>query len=111
MALEPPRIVAGPTVSRSESRINCLPIYTSLPLPGQSVFRWSVQLNTWESVTLDSADVYGLIAVTVPPSYVAELYVGISGAWHKAVSSSGEIDPSTGQPWDPLARFYNPLAS
>ena len=39
--------------------------------------------------------------------------IDIGGAleWKVAGSTVGVIDSNTGKPWDPLAPFYNPLAS
>ena len=45
-----------------------------------------------------------------------QMYVGVAItpgilSWKRCAPSSGNIDPRTGQPYDPLLAFYSPLAN
>lgn len=60
---------------------------------------------------VDPSNAEGLMVVNNPPSELASLYMGVNGQWRQVEISSQEIDPRTGKPWDPLAGFYNVLAS
>lgn len=111
MAINSPRIVAGPTVSREKSYINCLPLYLAVPTQYAIVQRWNVDTLSWESVTLLAGEIQGLIAVVTPGSFIANLYSAVNGSWVPVSIVSEFIDPGTGKEWDPLARFYTPLAS
>lgn len=111
MGIESPRIVAGPTVSRENVYINCVPLYNAVPLNLAVVKKWNTSTLAWESVALEEAEITGLIAVVTPNSLIAELYIGINNSWIPVAINSEVIDPGTGKIWDPLARFYTPLAS
>lgn len=111
MGIESPRIVVGPTISRENVYVNCVPLYNAVPLDLVVVKRWNTSALTWEFVTLTEAEITGLIAVVTPNSLIAELYMGVNKSWVRVNINSEPIDPGTGAKWDPLAQFYTPLAS
>lgn len=111
MAINSPRIVAGSTISREKSYINCLPLYLAVPTQGLIVQRWNVNTGSWESVALQAGEIQGLIAVITSESLVVNLYSAVNGSWVPVSITSEFIDPGTGKEWDPLAQFYTPLAS
>ena len=111
MAIESPRIVAGSTVPREESYVNCVPLYRAIPIAGVLVYTWNNLTNTWETI-LPDVPVEGQLAVVDPDSgFIASLHCYRSGQWVTVSINSEPIDASTGKTWDPLAQFYTPLAS
>lgn len=111
MAINSPRIVTGPTISREKSYINCLPLYLAVPTEGLAVERWNVNTGSWEFVALQAGEIRGLIAVVTSGSLIVSLYSAVNGSWVPVSIVSEFIDPGTGKEWDPLAHFYTPLAS
>lgn len=114
MAIESPRIVAGPTVQRSYVPINCVQLVWSTPILGALNGFYDSATGEWLSTFMDAGVSDGhLLAVIDFANYRATLYAwsASSAAWVPVVPVSEYVDPGTGEAWDPLARFYTPLAS
>lgn len=111
MAIESAIIAAGPTITRAESRVNCLRLFDGVPNPKAIVREWNRDLNQWKAYTMTVDEILGMIAVQPSGSELAYLYVAVNRVWKKVSISSETVDPGTGKPWDPLAQLYSPLAS
>lgn len=111
MTINQPRIVAGPTIARQESYVNCLPLYKTIPVTGALAYVWNNLDNMWDSVLVATFDEGQVIAIEPDSGSIASLYCYTSGQWTSVSVNSEPVDPNTGKTWDPLAQFYTPLAS
>lgn len=111
MAINSARIVAGPTITREKSYVNCLPLYRAIPVDGTVVYFFNNSISAWEAIIPYTAPEGQLIAVEPESDAVISLYVRRSGAWVSVSINSEAVDSGTGKTWDPLAQFYTPLAS
>lgn len=111
MAIEPARIVAGPTIAREKSPVHCLRLFDDVPDKLKVVREWNRDLSQWKAYTVTTDEILGMIAVQPAGSELVYLYVAVNSTWKLVSISSETIDPGTGKPWDPLAQFYTPLAS
>ena len=113
MAINKPIIDAGPTYSREDVETVVCKITNTDPVNNAArIIVLDGKLQALSQIPLNEGQllIYQNGTELTVTMYVA---ISISGALHwKQVVSVGEIvNNHTGQKWDPLARFYNPLAS
>ena len=114
MAIEKGRLVVGPTKKRDEERQFYISYLTNSE-PGTD----RRYVNEEGNVVLDPQlpEVEGQIVVfqKAHGDQYAQAYVAVSiqGTlqWVRVLRTIEIINKSTGKAWDPLDKFYNPLAS
>lgn len=114
MAIDPPRIAAGPTVARERVDTTILDVWRDIPSSSVMVLFWNRDQEAWEYRVYDNSyPPNQLIAVLPVNSNIATLYLleSSSSSWKPVAIYSSVKDPGTGRTWNPLARFYTPLAS
>lgn len=109
MAIEP-NIIAARTVKRDAVAGGTPPpVALNLDPVTPGVVFFSPGDNSWK---VRAPQYPGeVIAVHDGTSATCELYVYFDSLWRRCKPSSTTIDPRTGRPYDPLAEFYNPLAT
>lgn len=112
MSISKPIIAAGPTAKRDKAKDTKLFLSSALPgterryidKNGQYVFDGQYPQREGQLFAYRDGSAPG-----------ASLYVAVdmNGTleWKRVVPGLNIINSSTGKPWDPLAGFYDPLAS
>jgi len=114
MAIDKSRLVVGPTKKRDEEKQFYVSYITS-SVPGTT----RLYKDETEAVVTDPQlpEVEGQIAIYKPNNgdQLATMYVAVeingSLEWKTTISLAGLTDSNTAGEWDPLAPFYNVLAS
>lgn len=115
MAVESSRIAAGRTYKRADLKVNSVKLTRTEDLSSVGLNVYDTQLGSWVSEAFKPAAEGHVIVYTPPTGVIATMYVAvnINGnlTWVQATPTPQPINATTGEPWDPRAVFYSPLAS
>lgn len=112
MPISKPIIAAGPTVKRDRLKDTKLLISSALPGTTRIYIDSSGQLSVDDQLPKREGQLFAYRNGSDPG---VSLYVAVdmNGTleWKRVIPGLNIVNSNTGQSWDPLARFYNPLAS
>lgn len=112
MSISKPIIAAGPTVKRDKTKDTKLIISSALPGTQRKYIDENGQLAFDDQLPQREGQLFAYRDGSAPG---ASLYVAVdmNGTleWKLVVPGLNIVNSSTGKPWDPLAGFYDPLAS
>jgi hypothetical protein len=112
MPISKPIIAAGPTVKRGKAKGTKLLISSALPGTQRRYIDENGQLTLDDQLPQREGQLFAYRNGSDPG---ASLYVAVdmNGTleWKRVVPGLNMINSSTGNAWDPLAGFYDPLAS
>ena len=114
MTIEKGYLTVGPTVTRGDAKAFAAAIVPASP--PSSYVRPIPNSGGQAEIIEQPAEREGqIVFFRDQGSSLLQAYVVVSVdtvlVWKPVVSSIGTINSNTGQPYDPLAGFYNPLAS
>ena len=111
MSINPPLISAGPSVTRAQTKAVAVQLATAVP-PGSYFY---MDPNGLPTAIEQPADIEGRIAVyRSGTDQFVQMYVVVdtgTGLEWKPVLNTTVENSYTGKAYDPLARYYDPLAS
>lgn len=112
MPISKPIIAAGPTIKRGKAKDTKLILSSSLPGTQRRYTDENGLLVLDDQLPQREGQLFAYRDGSAPG---ASLYVAvdINGTleWKRVVPGLNVVNSSTGKPWDPLAGFYDPLAS
>lgn len=110
MAIEQTRLVVGSTARDGSQSVTPPPTTVEIDPVEPGTVYYSQADAAWKIRNPGYAGQLLAVDTNATDGAVA-LYVYDGSAWIRVTNYAAVIDPNTGQPYDPLASFYNPLAN
>ena len=116
MTINPPTVAVGPTITRADTRAVAIKIVNAVPpLPHKYIELAPSGLVYYLREIPQPADIEGrIVAYRDGLDEFVQLYVVVNTGslleWRPVIGAD-LINSFTGKPYDPLAAYYDPLAS